>query len=102
MSSVVRVPRDKEWFAEIKPILYKFWEEVKHRRIIGCKDILPKKRKVKKLNLNFYTSPPKNCLINSSSEEEDNNDRPNFDISSPKKCLINSSSEEEDTEIIQI
>ena len=102
ISSVVSVPRDKQWFAEIKPILYKFWEEVERRRIIGCEDILPKKRKVKKVNLNFYTSPPKNCLMSLTSEEEDSDDDTR---QKPKKCLMNLTSDEEedgDTEIIQI
>ena len=45
LASTCRVYRDKNWWNYYLPSLDSFWKEVLERRVTGCEDILPKKRK---------------------------------------------------------
>ena len=73
-TSCCRVYRDRQWFAQHKPTLEKFWQNVLKYRKIGCDDLLGKPKKV--LDLTSFSMvkksskpPPKKPKI------EKNNDK---------------------------
>jgi putative phage-type endonuclease len=75
-SSVVRVDRDREWFATVVPKLYAFWEDVKKHRENGGKDIAPKKRKQTFVD-----------------DDEQNENEDEFDLLPGSICLLDSDDE---------
>lgn len=77
-SSVVRVPRDREWFATVVPKLYKFWGDVQLHRKNGGKDIAPKKRKKKDVT--------KDEMFCDDDDANDNEDE--FNLLSGNVCLL--------------
>ena len=67
--NLAHIKRNYQWFKENKPKIADFWKEVLRRREIGGKDLLPKKRKIVKIELDINLF--KNCLIVDSDSDSD-------------------------------